>query len=81
MRGMACLGRGAGLGGEGGAAGGATPGSDPDSGSDNTMRGGIVRYKMGFSCYKQNVKGSSSSLQSRAKGSRGRMTEKGDKSD
>ena len=39
------------------------------------------RCKRGFSCYKQNEKGSGSSPQLRAKGSRGRMTEKGDKSD
>jgi len=39
------------------------------------------RCKGGFSCYKQNEKGSGSSPQSRAKGSRGRMTERGDKSD
>jgi len=35
------------------------------------------RCKRGFSCYKQNVKGSGSSPQSCAKGSRGRMTERG----
>jgi len=37
------------------------------------------RCKWGFSCYKQKVKGSSSSPQLRAKGSKGRITERGDK--
>ena len=36
----------------------------------------VERCKRGFSCYKQNVKGSSSSPQLRTKGSRGRMTER-----
>ena len=39
------------------------------------------RCKRGFSCYKQNMKGSSNSPQLHAKGSKGRMTERGDKSD
>ena len=38
------------------------------------------RGKWGFSCYKQNVKGSGNSPQLRAKGSKGRMTKRGDKS-
>jgi len=38
------------------------------------------RGKRGFSCYKRKVKGSSSSPQLRAKGSKGRMIERGDKS-
>jgi len=38
------------------------------------------RCKRGFSCYKQIVKSSGSSPQSRAKGSRGRVTERDDKS-
>ena len=42
---------------------------------------GGERCKRGFSCYKQNVKGSGSSPQLCAKGSRGRMIERGDKSD
>ena len=39
------------------------------------------RCKRGFSCYKQKVRRSGSSPQSRAKGSKGRMTERGDKND
>ena len=39
------------------------------------------RCKGEFSCYKQNVKGSGSSPQLHVKGSRGRMTERGNKSD
>ena len=39
------------------------------------------RGKRGFSCYKQKVKSSGSSPQLCAKGSKGRMTKKGNKSD
>ena len=39
------------------------------------------RCKRGFSCYKQKVRSSGSSPQSRAKGSEGRITERSDKND
>ena len=52
---------------------------DSDPADTNKVR--IERCKRGFNCYKQNEKGSGSSPQSHAKGSRGKMTERGDKSD
>ena len=42
---------------------------------------GTERCKKRFSCYKQKVKGSGTSPQLRAKGLKGRMTERDDKND
>jgi len=49
---------------------------------DSLKVGSVLKgAKGGFSCYEQKVEGSSSGPQSHAKGSEGRMTEKGDKND
>ena len=50
-------------------------------GHQERMKFDIERGKWGFSYDKQKVNGSGSSPQSRAKGSEGRMTERGDKKD